>query len=208
MKKEHKLKILSLLLAIILWYFIVFGKPIEYTLEIPLQVKAPEKNYLWEINPATVTLKFLATRNQIRTLNKEKIKIIIDTSHYPSGIHQIRIPIEKINLPPDIKIKEINPGYVTLVIKRVSVKKVPVKVIFEKRPSSPKIKILIQPSVVTIKGFWEDLQKINTVSTIPVNFEELKKEKRLLIPLSPPDEVIAVEPKKVKIILSNPLQTF
>lgn len=51
------------------------------------------------------------------------MKLEIDLSKYPPGVHQIRVPIEKLNLPSDLKIKEIKPDSITLIIKRLDIKK-------------------------------------------------------------------------------------
>ncbi|BAU22827.1 hypothetical protein THC_0432 [Caldimicrobium thiodismutans] len=201
MKREHKLKIMAFLLSVTLWYFVVWGKPVERTFEVPIQVKgALNQQYIWEINPSTVTLKLTANRNDLRKLNKQSIQIDLNLSNYPPGIHQVRIPIEKLNLPENVKIKEVTPYYVSLVIRKVSIKKIPVKVIFKEGPPSSNFKIIINPGSVNIKGFWDDLQAIEFVQTEEVDFFELKKLRVLNVKVLRPDKVLEVQPEQVKII--------
>jgi YbbR domain-containing protein len=200
-KREHKLKIMAFLLSVTLWYFVVWGKPVERTFEVPIQVKgALNQQYIWEINPSTVTLKLTANRNDLRKLNKQSIQIDLNLSNYPPGIHQVRIPIEKLNLPENVKIKEVTPYYVSLVIRKVSIKKIPVKVIFKEGPPSSNFKIIINPGSVNIKGFWDDLQAIEFVQTEEVDFFELKKSRVLNVKVLRPDKVLEVQPEQVKII--------
>jgi hypothetical protein len=53
MKREHKYKILALILSFILWYFVVWGKPIEKIIQVPIEPRiSSEGNYIVELNPS------------------------------------------------------------------------------------------------------------------------------------------------------------
>ncbi|MFN4196995.1 MAG: YbbR-like domain-containing protein [Caldimicrobium sp.] len=202
MKREHKLKILAFLLSATLWYFIVWGKPIEKNVEIPISIKENFKNhYVWEINPSTISIKLIATRSQLRNLEKNKIQIPLDLSYYPPGIHQIRVPIEKIQFPEGIKIKEVSPNYVSLVVRKVSIKKVPVKLKFSGNLPQKSLKVLIIPSAITIKGFWEDIKDIQVIYTEKIDWETLRNEKIHFLRIIPPSRALEVTPDRVKIEL-------
>ncbi|AEH23448.1 YbbR family protein [Thermodesulfobacterium geofontis OPF15] len=200
-KREHKLKIISFFLAIILWYFVVLGKPIEKELEIPIIRKNFNPNYLVELNPSEVVLKVEATRRILRNFPSNNLKLEIDLSKYPPGVHQIRVPIEKLNLPSDLKIKELKPDSITLIIKRLDVKKVPVKPIYETEENFPKrFKLIIKPSYVVIKAPIEVLVNTYYITTQPLDILKLKIKKEVEAELAIPPGVISVYPEKVKVI--------
>lgn len=201
MKREHKLKIISFLLAATLWYFIVWGKPIEKRIEIPIVLKDNLSNttYIYEVNPSSINIIITGTRSQFRTINFTKLQIDLDVGKYSPGIHQIRIPLEKINLPKEVKIKELNPTYVTLVIKKITTKRVPVRVKLSDN-TGEKIKLMVKPNVVTLKGFWEDLKEIDQVQTEEINLFELKINKIIVAKIHTPEKILEVQPNKVKII--------
>jgi YbbR domain-containing protein len=200
-KREHKLKIISFFLAIILWYFVVLGKPIEKELEIPIIRKNFNPNYLVELNPSEVVLKVEATRRILRNFPSNNLRLEIDLSKYPPGVHQIRVPIEKLNLPSDLKIKELKPDSITLIIKRLDVKKVPVKPIYETEENFPKrFKLIIKPSYVVIKAPIEVLVNTYYITTQPLDILKLKIKKEVEAELSIPPGVISVYPEKVKVI--------
>jgi len=199
-KREHKLKIVSFLLATTLWYFIVWGKPVDKRLEIPIVLKGNQNNnYVYELNPSSINIVITGTRSQFRSINFTTLQIELDVTKYSPGVHQIRIPIEKINLPKDIKIKELNPTYTTLVIKKISSKRVPVKIKLA-NAQGEKIKLLIKPNVVLLKGFWEDIKEIKEVQTEEIDFFELKTNKIVDAKIIYPESVLEVQPNKVKII--------
>jgi YbbR domain-containing protein len=200
-KREHKLKIISFFLAIILWYFVVLGKPIEKELEIPIIRKNFNPNYLVELNPSEVVLKVEATRRILRNFPSNNLRLEIDLSKYPPGVHQIRVPIEKLNLPSDLKIKELKPDSITLIIKRLDVKKVPVKPIYETEEIFPKrFKLIIKPSYVVIKAPIEVLVNTYYITTQPLDILKLKIKKEVEAELTIPPGVISVYPEKVKVI--------
>ncbi len=199
MKKEHKYKILALILSFILWYFVVWGKPIEKIIQVPIEPRlSSEKNYIVELNPSQVDVKLEATRSNLRNTDIKSLKIQIDLTRYSQGVYQVRVPIESLKLN-NIKIKEITPSYIMVVIKKISVKKVPVKVQFKHKVPT-KIKLLVEPSFVVVKGSWEDIKNIDQIKTIPIDYEELKKEKMMYVELENPENGVEIEPKKIKII--------
>ena len=199
MKKENKYKILSLILAFILWYFVVWGKPIETTIQIPLEAKlSKDANYKIEFNPSQVDVKLEATRSNLRNIDFKNFQLQIDLSKYSQGVYQVRVPVENLKLN-NIKIKEVTPSYVMVIIKKISTKKVPIKVKFsEKIPR--RISLIIEPSIVSIKGVWDDIKNISEVTTRPIDFEELQKEKIIYVELEQREFEVEIEPKKVKIV--------
>lgn len=200
MKREHKLKIISFLLATTLWYFVVWGKPVDKRLEIPVVLKGnQDKSYVYELNPSSVSIIITGTRSQFRSINSSTLQIELDVTKYSPGVYQIRIPIEKLNFPKDIKVKELNPAYVTLVIKKISTKRVPVRVNFI-NVQEEKVKILLKPNVVVLKGFWEDIKDIQEVQTEEIDIFELKVHKIVEAKIIYPEGVLEVQPNKVKII--------
>lgn len=203
-KREHKLKIISFLLAVTLWYFVVMGKPIEKELEIPIVFKNPNPNYLVEVNPNEIVIKVEATRKMLRTFPNNNLKLEIDISKYSPGIHQIRVPVEKLNLPLDYKIKEVRPDVITLIIKKVSTKRVPIKPSYETEGIYPKnFKIIIKPAYATIRGPIEILSNLHYISTEPLNILKLKIKKEIEVDTISPPGVLSVYPKKVKVIYSE-----
>lgn len=203
MKREHKLKIVSFLLATTLWYFIVWAKPVDKRLEIPILLKGSQNNsYVYELNPSSINVIITGTRSQFRSINYTTLQLELDVTKYSPGVHQIRIPVEKINLPKDIKIKEINPIYTTLVIRKISSKRVPVKINLINLKEE-KIKLLIKPNAVLLKGFWEDIEEIREIQTEKIDFLELREKRILEVNITYPKGVLEVQPNKVKIIYLN-----
>lgn len=201
LKREHKLKIISVFIAVTLWYFVVWGKAAEKTLEVPITYKTPNSNYLVEINPSTAIIKVEAIRRVLRTVPEKDIKVEIDLKKYSPGVYQIRFPIEKVNLPAGIKIKDISPPFITVVIKKISVKKIPVRPNIEEQEETLRnVTIKVEPKYVIVRAPLEILETLDSIYTEPISLFKLKFTKVAEISLIHPPEVISITPEKVKII--------
>jgi YbbR domain-containing protein len=199
MKREHKYKILALILSFILWYFVVWGKPIEKIIQVPIEPRlSSEGNYIVELNPSQVDVKLEATRSNLRNADIKNLKLQIDLTRYSPGVYQVRVPIESLKMN-NIKIKEVTPSYIMVVIKKISSKKVPVKIQFNQK-IVVKTKLLVEPSFVIVKGSWDDIKNINQIKTVPIELDELKKEKVMYVELENLENGVEIEPKKVKIV--------
>jgi YbbR domain-containing protein len=199
MKREHKYKILALILSFILWYFVVWGKPIEKIIQVPIEPRlSSDGNYTVELNPSQVDVKLEATRSNLRNADIKNLKLQIDLTRYSPGAYQVRVPIENLKMN-NIKIKEVTPSYIMVVIKKISSKKVAVKIQFNQK-IVVKTKLLVEPSFVSVKGSWDDIKNINQIKTVPIELDELKKEKVMYVELENLENGVEIEPKKVKIV--------
>ncbi len=205
LKREHKLKIISVIIATTLWYFVVWGKSVEKVIEVPLFYKINKPGYLVEINPRSVLVKLSGTRNSFRKLSEKILQITLDLSQYlpvnSEKVYQVRVPIEALHLPPDVKIKEVTPRYVSVIIKKLTLKKLPVKPKFTVKLK--RLKVSIIPPEVMVKGPVSLLKKLKYIETEPIDLFVLKSKKELEVKLNPPPDLISVVPEKVKIVLKK-----
>lgn len=201
LRREHKLKIVSLFIAVTLWYFVVWGKAVEKTLEIPITYKMNNSNYLVEINPSTAVIKVEAIRRTLRTVQEREIKVEVDLKKYSPGVYQIRFPVEKVNLPTGIKIKEISPPFITVVIKKISTKKVPVEINLENSEENLKHLVLkVEPRYVIVRAPSDVLETLDRIYTEPLSLFRLKVSRITEASVIYPSEVISITPDRVKVI--------
>ncbi len=200
-RREHKLKLVAFLIATTLWYFVVWGKPIEKTLEIPVTYTPITSKYLVEISPSSVLVRVVAIRRVLLNLSNRNLKIRINISKYTPGIYQVRVPIEKLHLPQNVKIKEVSPNFITIIVKKIVSKRIPIKVSFKNSEiNSKEIKLKIIPPYAIIKAPVDVISHTSLIYTEPVDFLKLKQEKKLKVDIIPPLGIISIKPDKVEII--------
>ncbi len=199
MSKNHKYKIISLIISFLLWYFVVWGKPIEKTLQLQIEPIIQNKQYKVEINPTQIVVKIEAIRSSLRKLNLKDLKVNLNLNKYGPGAYQVRVPIENLKIN-NAKIKEVTPNFIMVIIKKISSIKVPIKVKIKESNFHGKLKYKVNPAFVEIKGVWEEIKDIKEIETKPIELQDLLQEKVILVDLETPNEDIEITPNKVKII--------
>ncbi len=209
-KRQHKLKIIAFLLAVILWYFIVLAKPVEKILTVKIKTFPSIKNYLVYVIPDKVVVKLEGTRNKFRLMENRNFEIKINLIPYipdtPSRSYKVRVPVEQIKLPSGIKIKEVNPIFITLFFKKIIKKRVHIYPDFIQRNLSKKElkKVKISPKYALIQGPYDLTSKIKFVKTEKVNFYMLKRLGNLTVNVLYPEFLLYAYPKKVSLFYPKP----
>ena len=117
LQKDFKLKIVSLIIAIIVWFYIMgdigeeglFFRPLitqQSFKEIPvyvLQDASKVKAGFIEVSPKKISIKVRGKKGKIKSLVKEDLLAYIDLSHFESGQYMVAVQLV---LPQDITLSE------------------------------------------------------------------------------------------------------
>ena len=113
MKKEPignlGLRILALVLAVVLWFYITKGLGLERNVEervftdVPVKVlSAGAGHIVAKVTPRKITLKLRGARSVLKKLTAEKILVFVDASTFEEGRYE-RIPI-RVDFPPGVEV--------------------------------------------------------------------------------------------------------
>jgi len=113
LKRNWPAKILSLLAAIVMWFFIMRDQnPVmEVSYTVPVQVQNLASNYIIEDAPQYVRVTLSGPRDTIINLKSENLKAYIDASGVSTGQNNVTIHF---NPPSGMSIVEIKPDTVTI----------------------------------------------------------------------------------------------
>jgi len=204
-KREHKLKIISVLIATTIWYFVVWGKTIEKVVEVPIYYKPNPVDYIVEIEPKTVVVTLSGTRSNFRNLFEKDLSIMLDLSDYfnvkGSKTYQVKVPIETLKLPRGINIKRYEPNYVVVTIEKIVRKIVKVEPQFKNGFDIKKIQV--NPSTILVKGPVNVLAKIKSVKTQAIDPEVLKEKGYVKVKLEYLGKNVYFYPNEVEIKLKG-----
>ncbi|MBI4971114.1 MAG: hypothetical protein HZC17_04660, partial [Candidatus Omnitrophica bacterium] len=170
------LKVVSLILAVIIWFYAAGEGQDQITLRVPLQVEA-SKVETTVVKGAQQTLRvvFQAPRNMINILSSRDV-----TAYHkiepgvPLGEYSFKVSPEDLKLPPgDIKIQEIYPPAVAVTLDEVVFKRLKVKPNVQGEPavgfSLNESEILVDPNAMLVRGPKMRLEKIETIDTEPID---------------------------------------
>jgi YbbR domain-containing protein len=170
-------KILAVLLAIIVWYFVVGEERAEVGLTVPLElVNIPGD--LIVVNNVThgIDLRVNGPRSLVRSLSTENLSKSLDLSNTRPGSVSFSISSEGIPLPRGVKITRINPTQVVVVLQKLSMKKVKIKPRLSGKPASgweiDSVQINIEQ--VEIAGPEEVVANLENLYTKPVEIQGIK----------------------------------
>jgi len=196
-------KLISLLLAVILWAHIVNTQVGEVTFKLPVEYKnIPESLIVIEKEPPLVTITFKGKKDLLRNINTKNIKVFVNlqnpkvnkTTQYP-------VLLSRGELPDNIEIST-NKKFVTLTIENKISKKLPVKVNISNK--DPDTFILGQPTIlppyVTVSGPESIIASINVITTEPVGITSAKKNINTTVSADISDfKNIKVEPDSLQV---------
>ncbi len=181
-----QLKLLSLFLAIILWVFAVFEKPMETTIEIPISYQNIPRDMIIVGNPPEKLIVEIKGPRAIITGMRKVVPYIIDLGRLRRGTTSIRVESSRIHLPPGVEISRISPSNIEITIDKISSKILPVRVRTRGLlpPGLELKKITVEPSKIKLTGAesqlnsrryiyteFVDLSRINSSQTIDVELD-------------------------------------
>lgn len=153
LKRNWPAKILSLLAAIVMWFFIMRDQnPVmEVSYTVPVQVQNLAANYIIEDAPQYVRVTLSGPRDTIINLKSENLKAYIDASGVSTGQNNVTIHF---NPPSGMSIVEIKPDTVTINVDEYASKKLPVEIVpIGQIPDNVALKsVTVIPKEVTVSG--------------------------------------------------------
>ncbi len=120
-------KLLAIVLAVIMWYFVVGEERAEVGLTVPLElINIPQDLIVVNNVVHGIEIRINGPRSLVRALSTENVSKSLDLSNTREGTVSFPISSEGIPLPRGVKITRINPTQVTVVLHKLIIKKVAV----------------------------------------------------------------------------------
>lgn len=177
--KNPTFKILAVLLAIIMWYFVVGEERAEVGLSVPLELINIPRDLIVVNNVAHgIDIRVNGPRSLVRSLAVEKLSKRLDLSNTQAGTVSFPITSEGIPLPRGVKITRINPTQVMVVLQKLMTKKIIVKPRIVGKPASGYVveSIQLNNPQVEIAGPEEVVKNLDSLYTKPIEIQGLKSD--------------------------------
>jgi len=126
--KNWVLKLLSLLFALFLWYFVVGEDKVDMTVTIPVEiVNLPRELIISNQFKKQLEVTVSGQRSLIRGMTAQHISRTIDLSKASPGTVVIQNPPDSIPVPRGLSILRLQPPTITLLLDRLIVKELAIK---------------------------------------------------------------------------------
>jgi YbbR domain-containing protein len=114
------LKLTSLILAIVLWFFVVSSRRSELMIDIPVRfVNVPQALELVD-HHKTISIVLEGQERLLRRLDKEDVSVVINLNGYKEGRISYYISSRDIRVPDSFVIKDIHPPRVEFSLRKIN----------------------------------------------------------------------------------------
>ena len=210
--RNWELKLLSLLLAIILWIILIPEEKTfaEKTLSLNLElVNLPQDVEVVEKSDTTINMKVRARKRVINELTPADFSAELDMSK--ASIYQEEYPIDAsmIKVPPGVEIVSFSPVYIHVKLEKTrKVEMEVVPTIIGRLPENLRlVKVEVNPSKVTVSGPESKIRPRDKVITSPIDVSTLTDSAELEVDLilpRPELRLLALYPRaRVNIVLEK-----
>jgi len=210
---RHKgLKLLSLLLAVALWFAVGVEEPTETTLGVALElVNPPHGMMITSEIPSFLQVRVIGPGSVVRRLTQSRLVQTIDLAGFKRGRHSIPLGSKTFNFPRGVQVTRVQPNPLTITLAPTMVRSLQVQPLLEgKPPEGYEIAgVKVRPPQISVKGPYGEIADLKSLSTIPLDVSHLTatatlageldfKNLHLALQDQSPIQVdVRVEPKRV-----------
>ncbi|OGQ85385.1 MAG: hypothetical protein A2512_00055 [Deltaproteobacteria bacterium RIFOXYD12_FULL_56_24] len=180
------LKLLSLIFALLLWYFVVGEDKIDTTVFIPVEiVNLPKELIIANQFKKQLEATVSGPRGLIGSLNRQRITRTVNLDKATPGTIVIRNEPETIPFPRGITISRIQPSHITLLLDELVEMELPVqaKVIGTPANGHERVEVIFEPQTIKISGPKAILGHEKFLTAKAINISGLKETTAIQVPL-------------------------
>ena len=195
------LKILSIILAAFLWFFVSGKSKTELALSVPIEFTSiPADMTIITKVPTSIHIRVKGTKTLLRPLTSEPPSLSINLAKAVTGKNMIRLAQETFNnLPLGVDVVNLDPDTLTIYLDRFV--KVTLPIELKTKGTPPKEfqirEIKITPQIAEFRASEEYLKEHDIVFSEPLDISQLRESTKINITLlTPPNELKLVNPER------------
>jgi YbbR domain-containing protein len=197
------LKIVSLVLAAMLWMAVANEASSEIGLEVPLEYRnIPPQLEITGDMTNTVQVRLRGSSNVIKEITARDVSTIIDLSKMPRGEKSIPLSPQNVQAPFGAEVIRVTPSSVRFYLERTITKAVAVMPMIVPPDSYEVAKFLVNPSTVEIEGPESHVNALSQIATVAIRLDRKQTHVEQTADLDVPDPQIRLKhpsPVNVKI---------
>jgi YbbR domain-containing protein len=184
--KNTTIKVISLVLAIILWVFVKSKSGGEVGLVVPLEFyRVPSRLIVTTVSDEAINVRITGSVIQLQRLPSREMRARIDLSRARPGTNSFDILPDNFNISKSLDITQISPSSVKVELDHVLEKMVYVKPVVQGEPARGYrvSKITVDPPSITLQGARSQLAGLKEVLTEEVDISDIKETVEVEVPL-------------------------
>lgn len=193
--KNIKIKIVVLVLAILLWFYVITENEYQYIMNIPIRlVNVRNGKVIINEHPRTAKVLLLGRGKSLLSLMLEgNIELVLNLHHVSNWTHT-KLRNENVNIPRHSQVdvvQIVEPDSIEIILGNLVKKGVPVRPQIRVQPYQGYTKVgdyKLEPDSVWIQGAEIFLEQVDFIDTEPYEVEGVKTQLSDFVPLIPPKQ--------------------
>lgn len=200
--KDLKLKLLSLLLAVLLWVAVSYVGESKTTLSLRVHPVGLPSGLIITNMDDEVLVTLDGPVSALKNLRGRDVKVSLDLSGVRKGRHVLNLGKDNVQAPKGLKVETVKPDLVVIEVGTIAGKRLRVVAkLSDKWMTKYRIKSW-DPRYVFIEGAREALESRVTIDTLPVDGDFRRKDEEADVGLDLDDLTVArVQPPTIRVSL-------
>jgi YbbR domain-containing protein len=189
-----ELKLLALLVAAIVWFFVVSADRSQLGFAAPVEYVGLDGSHVVLGTPReTVDVQVEAARWAAARLTPASVRVRVDVSKLREGEHLVPLSTEQVEAPAGVQVLRVWPAAVRLTLASAAVKQVRVvpKLLGTPAAGHAVGRVGVEPQIVDVRGPRTTIEEHTAVETAPVDVTGARQSISRTVGLLLPDSVSA-----------------
>ena len=200
--RNWQLKLLAVVLAAIVWFFVVNADRSRIGFTAPVEYVGLEPGMVLLGTPReTVDVQVEAARWAGARLAPSDIRVRVDLSRAREGDNMLQMSAADVQAPAGVKVVRVSPGWVRVTVAAATTRAL--RVVPQLRGSPPPDvrlgRVVVEPPTVQVTGPRTTIEERATVETAPVDVTDLRQSVTRTVGLLLPDSVSPMTQRTVQV---------
>ncbi len=174
--QNMSLKLLSFLIACVLWFAVLGSRNVEVTKEIPVEIITSPDLMVANDVPDKVVFRMSGPKAFLRNiLNRKEEPIRVNFTTAKPGFTTYRLFQDNIQVPIGVKVLSVNPASLVVKLEPVKHKEVPIRLVTKGAVATGYsiAKLELLQNTIKLKGPESNIDTVREVLTAPVNLSDV-----------------------------------
>lgn len=184
--KDWVLKLISLVLAVMLWYFVDVEDTVDKTVMVPIEIiNLPRDLVISNQFKKELEVTVTGPRSEIQAIMDEAVTRQINLADTAPGTNVIHNDVNSIQVPKALTILRIQPSSIILSLDKLIKKEYPVSSVTVGKVAQGYVlkQLRMEPNNISITGPQTILSQLDDLPTKIIDVNEMKGSKQIQIPL-------------------------
>jgi len=180
------LRLLSIVFAVVLWFFVTGEQRLERSYLVPLELgNVPEGLMVANEVPSRIDVRISGPRTLLINIDQGELGIPVDLDGAKPGVVTFRRLEEQIDIPRGLKVTRVSPALVEVRLDRQRTRKVAVRAEVTGVPAEGYrvAAVAVAPALAQVEGAESELKNLKEVLTEPIAVEGLAESFVMTVPL-------------------------